>query len=61
MNIKSLKDIPQKKLGKIVIGHQNINNIRQKFDSLIELTPGNIDILMISETKLVRVLQKANF
>ena len=61
MNIKSLKDIPQKKLGKIVIGHQNINNIRQKFDSLIELTPGNIDILMISETKLDESSPKGQF
>ena len=46
MNIKSLKDIRQKKLGKIVIGHLNINSIRQKFDSLIEITTGNIDILL---------------
>ena len=46
MNIKSLKDIRQKKLGKIVVGHLNINSIRQKFDSLIEITTGNIDILM---------------
>ena len=35
MNIKSLKDIRQKNLGKIVIGHLNINVLRQKCDSLI--------------------------
>ena len=34
------------------MGHLNINCIRQKFDSLIEITTGNIDILMVSETKL---------
>ena len=49
MNIKSLKDISQKNVGKIVIGHLNINSIRQKFDSLIEVTTGDIDILMILE------------
>ena len=35
MNIKSLKDIRQKNFGKIVIGHLNINVLRQKCDSLI--------------------------
>ena len=30
MNIKSLKDIRLKNVGKIVIGHLNINSIRQK-------------------------------
>ena len=58
MNIKSLKDILQKNLDKIVIV-LNINSIRQKFDSLIEITTGNTDILLISETE--RVFQKVNF
>ena len=61
MNIKSLKDIRQKKLGKIVIGHLNINSIRKKFDSLIEITAGNIDILMRSETKLDDSFPKGQF
>ena len=61
MNIKSLKDIRQKNLGKIVVGHLNINPIRQKFDSLIEITAGNIDILMISETKLNESFPKGQF
>ena len=52
MNIKSLKDILQKNLDKIVIV-LNINSIRQKFDSLIEITTGNTDILLISETERV--------
>ena len=52
MNVKSFKDIRYKNLGKIVISHLNINSTRQKFDSLIEFTTGNTDILMISEIKL---------
>ena len=61
MNIKSLKDISQKNLGRIVIGRLNINSIREKFDSLIEITTGNMDIIMISEKNQMRVFQKINF
>ena len=61
MNIKTLKDIRQKNLGKIVIGRLNINSIREKFDSLIEITTGNMDIIMISEKNQMRVFQKINF
>ena len=61
MNIKSLKDIRQKNLGKIVTGRMNINSIREKFDSLIEITTGNMDIIMISEKNQMRVFQKINF
>ena len=61
MNIKSLKDIRQKHLGKIVIGHLNISSVRQKFDSLIEITTGNIDMLMIPEKKLDESFPKGQF
>ena len=61
MNIKSLKDIRQKNLGKIVIGHLNINSIGQKIGSLIEVTAGSIEILMISETKLDESFPKGHF
>ena len=37
---------------KIIIGHSNINSIRYKFEFLKELTGTNIDIFLISETKL---------
>ena len=37
---------------KIVIGHLNINSIRKKFDCLNEIIGVNIDILLISETKI---------
>ena len=39
-------------LNKIVVGHLNINSIRNKFNFLAHQVKGNIDILMISETKL---------
>ena len=37
---------------KIVIGHLKINSIRQKFVPLTEIIGDNIDILLISETKI---------
>ena len=39
-------------MSKIVVVHLNINSIRNKFDFLAHQVQGNIDILMISETKL---------
>ena len=37
---------------RIIIAHLNINSIRNKFDALKTMIAGNIDILLISETKL---------
>ena len=37
---------------KIIIGHLNINSIRFKFEFIKEPTGNNIDIFLISETKL---------
>ena len=39
-------------MNKIIAGRLNINSIRNKFDFLAQQVKGNIDILMISETKL---------
>ena len=47
-----LKDIKIKNLNRLVIGHININSFRNKFDSLKFIFKGNIDILVITETKL---------
>ena len=37
---------------KIVVGQINTNSIRNKFDHLIAAVSGNIDILLIAETKI---------
>ena len=47
-----LKSLRIRNLDKIVVGHLNTNSIRNKFDFLVHQVKGNIDILMISETKL---------
>ena len=49
MDLKSLR---LKNVNKLIITHLNINSLRNKFESLISLIKDNIDILMISETKL---------
>ena len=47
-----LKSFRIRNLNIIVVGYLNINSIRNKFDFLAHQVKGNIDILMISETKL---------
>ena len=37
---------------KLILGQLNINSIRNKFDSLRNTIHRNIDVLLISETKL---------
>ena len=49
MDLKSLR---LKNVNKLIITHLNINSLRNKFEFLISLIKDNIDILMISETKL---------
>ena len=39
-------------INRLMIGHININSIRNKFEMLSNSIKGNLDILMISETKL---------
>ena len=47
-----LKMLKHDNPNKIIIGHLNINSIRYKFEFLKELIGNNIDIFLISETKL---------
>ena len=47
-----LKQMRIKNTTKIIISHLNINSIRNKFDCLTYLTDKNVDILLISESKL---------
>ena len=47
-----LKALRLKNVNKLIIAHLDINSLRNKFEFLISLMKGNIDILMISETKL---------
>ena len=46
---------------KIIVGHLNINLIRKIFDALSFIIDTNIDILLISETKLDDSFSSAQF
>ena len=47
-----LKALRLKNFNKLILAHLSINSLRNKFEFLISLIKDNIDILMISETKL---------
>ena len=51
-NVASLCSIRKRNLNKLVKVHLIINLLRLKLDSLVQKITGNVDILMISETKL---------
>ena len=44
--------LPKKNLNKLIIAHLNVNSLRNKLEFLKEQIQDNIDILMISETKI---------
>ena len=47
-----LKSIRMKNINRVIIAQININSIRNKFEILSGLIKGNIDVLLITETKL---------
>ena len=50
--IQILKDIKHKNIHRLTIASLNINGISKKFDNLVEIVKGYIDILVIVECKL---------
>ena len=47
-----LQNLRIKNIDKIIIGHLNINSIRNKSELFADLVKGRVDIILISETKL---------
>ena len=47
-----LSDLRVNNHHKIIIGYLNINSISNKFDALKMVIPGNIDLLVVTETKI---------
>ena len=50
--LNELKEIRVKNLNRLIFGHLNINSLRNKIELLTDQIRGNIDVLLISETKL---------
>ena len=55
-----LNNIQMDNRNKLVFGHFNINSIHNKFELLSKQVKGNIDVLMISETKVETILLKTS-
>lgn len=58
---QTLKNIHQKHCNRLIIRQLNINSLRNKFDSLSSMIKDNIDILLISETKIDTSFPTAQF
>ena len=59
--INELRQIRQKSSNRLIFAQLNINAIKNKFDSLVELIKENVDILLISETKIDSSFPTAQF
>ena len=57
----TLKKLRIKNLNRVIISQININSIRNKIELLSEAVLGNIDILMVSETKIDMSLPTSQF
>ena len=49
---KALRNVRISNINRLILGHLNINSLRNKFGLLFEQIKGSIDIFMISEIKL---------
>ena len=56
-----LKDIRTSNFNKLILGHLNVNCIRNKFDFYSKQLKGLIDFLMVSETKMVDSFPEGQF
>ena len=59
--MQELEQIRQKNSNRLIVAQLNINSIRNKFDSLVEMVKENVDILLISETKIDSSFPKVQF
>ena len=50
-----------KNRNRLITAHLNINSLRNKFDSLVEILHSNVDIVLISETKIDSSFPTAQF
>ena len=50
--LNTLKKIRVSNLNRVIIGHLNINSLRNKYEALKSVINGNIDTLVITETKI---------
>ena len=56
-----LNNVRQKNSSRLIIAQLNINSLRNKFDSFSQMVKDNVDILLISETKIDSSFPTAQF
>ena len=56
-----LKEMKEKSPNKLIVEHLNINSIRNKFEFLEDIINRNLDIILLSETKLDDSFPSAQF
>ena len=56
-----LKQLRIKNIGNIIIAHQNINSMSRRFHELVPIIDNNVDILVLSETKLDGTFPESQF
>ncbi|XP_057290348.1 uncharacterized protein LOC130613047 [Hydractinia symbiolongicarpus] len=56
-----LKNLRLQNFNRIILGQININSVRNKFDCLVDAIDGNLDVLLISETKIDSSFPTAQF
>ena len=56
-----MENIRSKNPNRLIIAQLNINSLRYKFDSFVEILHSNVDILLISETKTDSSFPTAQF
>ena len=60
-SFSSLKSVRRKNLRRVIFAHLNLNSLRNKFDALVDQIKRNVDILVISETKLDESFPEGQF
>ena len=60
-SFNDLKSIRKKNPNRLIIAQININSIRNKFDFLLPIVNNNVDILLVSETKIDSSFPNAQF
>ena len=61
ISVGSIRDLSKRNLKRIILDHLSINSIRNKFDLLVSQVKENVDVMVISETKLDEFFPNGQF
>ena len=61
IKLKQLKQLRNENPFRIIIGHININSVRKKCESLVDIVSANLNVLMISEANTDETFLESKF